>query len=57
MEYDNIMQGYSFIFSKGYIGLTAYGMILLRHENTQTVVCQMDWYVGTILGYGIFRLE
>ena len=44
-EYDNIMLRYSFIFLKGDIVMTAYGMILLRHENTLTIVCQMDWYL------------
>ena len=37
-------QGYSFLFSQGDIVMTAYGMILLRHENTLTIVCQIDWY-------------
>ena len=43
-EYDNIMSRYSFIFLKGDIVMTAYWMILLRHENTLNIVCQMDWY-------------
>ena len=28
------MSGYNFIFQKGDIVMTAYGMILLRYENT-----------------------
>ena len=54
------MSGYSFIFSKGDIVMTAYGMVLIRHEKTLTIVCQMDWYVRigmTILGYSILGLE
>ena len=43
-KYDNTMSGHSFIFFKGDIVMTAYGMILLRHENTLTIVCQKDWY-------------
>ena len=39
VEYNDIMSGYSCIFLKGDIV-----MILLRHKNTLTIICQMDWY-------------
>ena len=60
-EYDNIMSGYSFILLKGDIVMTAYGMILLRHENTlNTLFAKWIGISGfgiTILGYSILGLE